>query len=460
MAAIYYDASARIYEAKKAIEKGQIPLATTKIQEIYKVAETMIQLQYVEGKGYQGNPGCVMVELVNLISLDVIQYENSLKYEIAKACRIFMDLTFLAAISTGQNTYTQSHKTILESLGKVQDTLPKEEVATDYELRCCWATALVLNDEMIYVKQFIAENIGDVIKAVATLSPGELSKPLLQSLKDVWHLIDTSWFTTVFPLHLQSRVVILRAPQPSAVLEDFYKTNSEFIKDGNYTKANKIAFCVLESLITIFNKLQEPSDAGSGNTQLAILEGKDEKTIPGIQHFARLGLSSTFGTKKESWKVRFKAISFLFEISCKAQTQKVWEKSLEIIAHKFEHQENKHVCQLIARQLKKIKQSNPKRVAYLKTQISTKTIDKAKLGSDVAQIYKDLEKTNVAIVNKTNMLKLLQEQQKKQQEEVSGSQETVSSEKTQDEIENLKKQKMKEEKAHENLQMKLTFAEL
>jgi hypothetical protein len=372
----YHSAAELVAVAKTGLKDSlNLALAYENLQNAYDIAITIIKNVYVDQKGssipsesrlkQHGVPLSVSLELVEIVHYDRIQQEHPLIYQAAKTLRIFLDLTFLIGKNSGLKIDPETHKNIVLNILDVLTTLPSAEVRTNYELRCCLATAIVLNDDFIEMKAFALEHAESVAKAVATSSPGELAKPMLELAKKSYYLADTSWWTFVFPCHLNSRVAFsieqtvhaqnafkmrtINPPQGQgqatrdSVVALYQKMHKEHLSNyGNYRES---AFCVLEDLNEMMGKILRVSDDDT-TLALQILEGVDD--FPGVKKFivietpkiseflslvaTDLPAALNLIRRQTYWKVQYRALEVLFNVATHMFAKDaVWQKAITLL---------------------------------------------------------------------------------------------------------------------------------
>lgn len=378
-------------------DSGNLTVAYENLQNAYDIAIAIIRNVYVEQQGsaippesrlkQQGTPLGVAEELVEILSYDKIQEEHPLKYQVAKTLRIFLDLTFLIGKLSDLKINVKTHENMVQNIVDVLATLPSEEVKTKYELRCCLAAAIVLNDDFIETKAFVLAHAGSVVKAVTTKSPGELAQPMLELLKKLGRLVDTSWWTFVFPCHLKSRVVFSFEQQhaqnafkmrtttaagkdvPDSIVDLYLKMHSDYL--GQYKNYRESAFCVLEDL----EEMMKKTIRAGGDQKLSdlILEGNGQN-FPGIRAFMVIETPkiSEFLTLFEKdqiaaiklvrrqtfWKVQHRAIDVLFNVATDMLAPDVvWQKAITILVNRpIPSKKNTKVEQLYKLRLQSLKQ--------------------------------------------------------------------------------------------------------
>jgi hypothetical protein len=390
----YYSSSTQVLQAKQELEASfDIPKILKPIEAVYQDALKMVVYHSNQTKQQlrsEAIPLSVTLQLIDLLGMDQIQYEDQLKYTIAKACRIFMDLTFILSLASKRNIYPDTHKKICDDLKKVIETLPQKEVRTNYELNCCLATALVLNSEKMYLKTFAADNLVEIFKAIVSLSPGDLTDTLVKLGQDLYDQIKTLWFVHVFPLHYKSQALLAQinfSQKDISVLTNYYQGHQDHLK--HYPTTPKVAFCALEFLGAFMQKAIENNHA---QLQIQALKGGDNtEQAPGIATFTQLGLEhATLDPLKAKnfWKVRYQAVQLIFHISMNENVdKKVWQRGLRCISENFKRKENSTFSQMITQSLSEMskllsqKQSFKERVEYFNKQVVTK--DKDKLGAEV-----------------------------------------------------------------------------
>jgi len=364
---LHFQASTLVLEATKSIlENYGVETAMTKLEEVCSIAERMIPQLDQEN----AIPLSVTLHLIDLLESPKIQCEYRLQYTIAKACRIFMDITFVQAVKTQTSIRPDTHKEILEKLKKVIYSVPAKNAMTKYELSCCWATALVLNSAVEYLKEFVSAHIGSVVEAVATQSPGKLVAPLKQALIDLWNLIETYWFNDVLTIHLRGKIEISQFDFTKAA--DFKSIYRALPMVREYKKASETAHCFFGLLK--FGMTQSVQ-ANNAALQVNLLKGEDSDTAPGLIDMAEYGKDELLDRFNSSWGVRHEAIDFLFHTSQNEKLREdVWKIILTLIANKFSDAENKYVSSLISNHLRQLRtnfnqQSLRPRVVFFLSQI-------------------------------------------------------------------------------------------
>lgn len=431
----YHTAHQHVIQAKKAIEKNyDILSAIQSLKQVYIVAEEIFRANAFGERYERGIPYSVAHELMELMISDKLQFEDEFKYHAARACRIFVDLTFYECVTLKRNLFPDTHKKLLDNILKVRETLPKRAINTAYELKCCWATSLVLNDEMMYLKQFAMNNLPDIISAIATQSPGGLIKPLLNVGKDVYRLWKTSWFKSVYALHMWGKCLVVSPKlnaadatyDPSNSLKEYFHTVAKHIPE--YRKTKSVATCIAN---TLFEVVEKALASGKQNTEdflIKMLNGENEKTNPGIKHFVNVGLDKKLN---HWWKLRYQVINKLFDLLLdKRVPQKVWKAILDILIDKQkmndkEKKENQEIDKLFERRLEELKEKEVKadfeflkeRAQYLR---DNRKVDKKELDGKGKQIEDDL-KINLAKFEK-------KKQQASKEEESSDEDKDFSSE--------------------------------
>lgn len=371
----YYQTNKKVLEAKKMISEVFDPLdAIPIIQGVYTDGERFLRqrltnklpstFEFSVSNDQQGIPICVALNLLKLLSMDLIQFEDQLRHELAKSSRIFLDLTWLASSGKHRTVDPATLITIKEGLTNIKKALPVTEVATMYEIDCCLATTSALESAKNVAEDLFSATAEDGIKALLGLAPQELVVVGKKASKEILTLIKYSWFEPVVLLYMGSKETELTKQNLNTAIVKFCKKNKnsiEEIKDDNH----HVGFCFLEALINFMNFAVE---SGTIDVQNDLFMGT--LNAPGIIDFINIGLpdpNSSFFTKAKTtfhnastnwWRVRYRTIDYLFRLfQYRTATQLLWNNCASIITQKNTSEaEHPLVMHLISSHYDRLKQ--------------------------------------------------------------------------------------------------------
>lgn len=337
------------------IEKLNIDDATTNAKEFYSIAIKVFN--DIDDKTVV-SPLAGTKILLESLSNENIQCDDALKYRIAHVARILMDLTFTSCLRQGRNVYSETQKKMIELIDKVMGSLPPNQLSTKYELKCCFATALVLNSPTVYLKDFISDFAGGIVGAIASLfskpETSGLIAPIKQLAIDSIRLIKTGWFNDVFPLHLRLRRALQALLSDNPDLDKFEKKFFPSIDVGDINKTKQVAFCILEIFIEAIESIKNSTN----EKQLKLF-----KTLMLGGNIGLISFINLDGNGKHFWKVRYRALEYAFELLKNPSLDKdVKNKCISALVDKINSlkskKDNKSISKLIFSNLK-IWKNNP-----------------------------------------------------------------------------------------------------
>ena len=151
----FHDESKEWEEAKKMVDAD--PMA------VWRVTEK--QKKFI--------PLPVVIELIEAIVQDKLQFEQDLKFSLSKTCNFFMQYVFYKSIGK-EKIYEQTADKIIKACQIVLETLPAEEERTRFALSCCENTAKALLFQQGTFKKLMKKNgeeAVNVIEAAYDLNP-------------------------------------------------------------------------------------------------------------------------------------------------------------------------------------------------------------------------------------------------------------------------------------------------
>ncbi|NGX31830.1 MAG: hypothetical protein K940chlam8_01213 [Chlamydiae bacterium] len=273
------------------------PLQDISIATLFAHGVDMVDREILQTSHDDFVPLDISVQLIDTLALDEIQLENDLKLALAKTARIFVELVLKKILIQGREIYPSTIKEVVEKLDKVLSTLPKTEVATKYELKCCKAAAVLWESPTQFLKGFVRKFWKDsllmMIKTDVTKSfemLGDLFGQLSFDLK-------TSWCVKASSMNWKAIGVAQGRYSLKKLFEGL---------DKGWKQDSHLSFGLVEALALIILK--------SPDHRKSALEGAQEEgaTHVGLVDFVTWNIPSKTGRDK-AWKVRYRAIEHLGE---------------------------------------------------------------------------------------------------------------------------------------------------
>ena len=302
-----------VQQLKGHVDSFNLDLAREEAERLYKEGSDWV-VRIIKGEQLP-NPLPITLRLVQILSLPDIQLENDLRYQVAKACRLFTECFAWQAFDDGHIVYGETKKQLIDCFEKILGALPKREVAMCYELKSAREATKTLATDESDIKKY---GFG-LAKALFNRSILDVSGLFLKA----WKERPESWAWNVFVLNLTSRIVLQK--------EKGYELDLFYEKIASYQDVPMVAFGALETVAPLFTQSLDEK-----RFRDPLLQG-ESLPKPGILTLANLPGS-------DFWEIRYRAVEHLRSLCYRENPSKI---ILQALAHRIDEEDKEIVIKLL-----------------------------------------------------------------------------------------------------------------
>lgn len=273
------------------------------------------------GKNVKVIPLTTIMKLLDIVNKEELQVEYKLLREISRACRLYSTIiiTRLSMMSRGIRASTrEKYRKIAKS---VRRALPKEEVSTRFNLRCCKAMWQMTEGNSEKVRGLVNNELRTAGEGVASFNAGKAASAVFTAIKKRFSTDSKlRWFPSAVQLHINTFGAIEGKFEALHAGVKKHHTSKK-IKNG-WGEDERVALALVDGLESIIRNSTNP------NNRTSAIFSKNENS-PSFSYFSRFKVKRKIKGKdtEPGWKVRFRTIELMIEFfNDKKVTEK--EKSL------------------------------------------------------------------------------------------------------------------------------------